>query len=220
MIIQYEISDALLEEELENLTTHITGIAHETDEQNNQIFTAHIEASLVDVGEASDYDDAPLKEVFYRGSQELVDVYNTLYEENSQAYQYLSQLNWNWTEDKEYRNLLFIDSIFVSPAYRGKQLGLLTIYRTIQRFASNALLVVLDSRPLQCRENEELSPELGLDKYTTDRYRATSRLSFYFELLGFQSIPGSHYMVLNLDCKRPCIGDFRYPSKLETNESV
>ena len=219
--IQYTISGATIEEELENLVTHIAGDVYDEDADDNRPPDALIEASLVDVATAAEYDDAPLKEVFWRGSYELRDVYDTFYKEESSACQYLTvDLNWNWGIEKEHRNLLLIDQLIVSPAYRGQQLGLRTLYRTIQRFSGDAMLVVLDARPLQCRDNYEISPDLGLDQYTTDCYQATSRLHFYFELLGFRSVANSRYMVLNLDCKRPCIGDFSYPAELEEGTRI
>jgi hypothetical protein len=106
------------------------------------------------------------------------------------------------------------------PDFRGRQLALSTIYRTIQRFAGDALLVVLDVRPLQFRDNYEQPPQLKLDRFDADYSKALAKLKFYFELIGFRSLPESQYMVLNLDCKRPRIGDFCYPAKLAKDASV
>jgi len=181
----------------------------------------YIEASLVDVTTANEYDDAPLKEVFWRGSNELRGIYDTLYNKNTPAYQHLdTQLDWNWKYESESRNLLFIDLVTVMPNFRGCQVALFTIYRTIQRLAGDALLVVLDVRPLQFRGNYKQPLKLELDKFNVGYNSAISKLQLYFELMGFHSLLESQYMALNLDYKRPHIGDFCYSSKLEKDASI
>ena len=91
MEIEYEVSKASLEEELENLVTHFSGVCFQDLEvKNEDAPDLLIQGSLVDVAEASGYDDAPLKEVFWRGSQALLDVYNTFYKPDSSVYQYLN----------------------------------------------------------------------------------------------------------------------------------
>jgi hypothetical protein len=77
LIIEYEISDATLEENIENLTTHIVGTCADFNQEESNQPIGTIEASLVDVAEACEYDDLPLKEVFWLGSNELRSVYDT-----------------------------------------------------------------------------------------------------------------------------------------------
>jgi len=42
MNIEYEISSAVLEEELENLTTHVAGHVYEQDDKGSKVSIAHI----------------------------------------------------------------------------------------------------------------------------------------------------------------------------------
>jgi hypothetical protein len=172
MNIEFAISEAVLENELENFTTHIAGEVFEHDDNGNKIVYAHIEASRVDVGNVCN-DQEDIKHVFWRGSHELRHVYEAFYVQDSSEFQYLDkELDWNWASESTYRNILLIELVTVAPPHRGQCLGLKTIYRTIQRLAGGSMLVILDVRPLQYRSNY-----LNLDKLELNRFKGSSEAS-------------------------------------------
>lgn len=84
------------------------------------------------------------------------------------------------------RNFLYIDELYITPEYRGKNLGLIAIETTIRRFGEKCTAVILHACPLTI-EPQRIPEE-----------EAKSKLKKHYATLGFEQIGDTDYMLKNL----------------------
>jgi GNAT superfamily N-acetyltransferase len=106
---------------------------------------------------------------------------------------------------KDYRHnegVLMIDRMAILPVHRGHSVGLLAMRTLIEQFRQACGLVVIKPFPLQF-EGDGLqgewpaNGELALDRYSQSMRTALGRLKRYYGRLGFKSVRGTEYMVLD-----------------------
>jgi len=97
--------------------------------------------------------------------------------------------------------------VFIETKFR-KKLSLAAIYRTIQKFSSGCLLVVIKTIP-QDLDNNKLSDvgRVSLEKFSEPERQAICSLQEYYQKIGFKKVPETAYMVLDLELKRPNLED-------------
>jgi hypothetical protein len=94
-------------------------------------------------------------------------------------------------------DVLFIEEITLKPKYRGKNIGHLAVQTMIRTFRSGSGLVVLKPFPVIETEtpysiNRAREEDLGVEK-----------LRRYWSKMGFEQIPGTNMLAMNLDLPQP-----------------
>jgi hypothetical protein len=106
--------------------------------------------------------------------------------------------------------------VLVDVAYRGQKLGLAAIYRAIQKFARDCRFVSLEAVPLQLITKEpHVREKMGLNRLEKNEKIATNHLKAYYTQLGFEIIPRSNHMVLDLELKKPSLEDINFANLYE-----
>jgi hypothetical protein len=116
-------------------------------------------------------------------------------------------------------NVLIVDRLEIFSKYRGKSLGLTSLWKIIHRFGSGVGVVALRPYPLQF-EHEAINAEarrrrdeMELNEFTTDIETATGKLEKLYEKLGFVKSKNSSVMFrsneINLPTERQMITSMR-----------
>jgi GNAT superfamily N-acetyltransferase len=99
--------------------------------------------------------------------------------------------------------VLILDRMAILPEHRGHGLGLLSMKAIIEQFRQACGLVVIKPFPLQFEgdgpSHDEWPPNsaLELKAYSQSMRTALSKLKRYYSCLGFRSVRGTEYMVVN-----------------------
>jgi hypothetical protein len=129
----------------------------------------------------------PLFEVCDAHSEELLDCYEDLFEDD------------DLREDlaiEGHGGLLFIDKIKIEPQHRGFGLGLMTLLKTINQFGVGCAAVAIKPFPLQyCGRNAK-----SKDK---DFAASQKKLVNYWSRLGFARVPDSDFFFFDLAYQLP-----------------
>ncbi len=212
-MIKFEISDAYLEDELENYITEITGRILDEDEwDENHIERGVIKATHVDLANAYN-DKKSIEDIFDDHSAELSDVYGEFFLESGKGYQHLDKCDngsFFWEDSSKHENILFIDEVVIDANFKGKKIGLAAIYRLIQKFAGSCKIVVLKVFPLQFKKDFTHELNLKLNEYQKNKKAATEKLKNHYKKIGFFEIPDSDYMYLPCEYKTPSLKDIGF----------
>lgn len=205
-MIHYTLERASLEDDLENTVTTIEGeILHDEEETE----AGNIKATYIDILTASETGE-PLPYVFDHVDEQLHNYHLALRDKKNPLHNYLLK-NKDWFIEEAYDNLFFINYVLVNALYRGKKLGLAAIYRTIQKFAHGCRFTMLEAVPLQLITKEPLKrTTMGLNFLEQDKEKATNSLKAYYKKLGFEIVPRSNYMILDLELKHPNLKDIGF----------
>jgi hypothetical protein len=110
-------------------------------------------------------------------------------------------------------NLFVIDRIRIQSAYRGNNIGLAAIYRSIQQFGQGCGLVALTPFPLQFSSSaidDDRDAEMNYQDFTNDKELASYKLRAYYQKLGFVQIEDSEIFILNPAFKLPDLAELGY----------
>lgn len=138
-------------------------------------------------------------------SDELVDVHSALFDSETD---FCKHAILEHTPDIIGRSVLYIESIYLLPEYRGFGWGLLSILGIIDEVGKGAALVVLPTLPIRFRD-EELNKRLALPPLTEEEEgQARARLIDYFAAVGFDPVPGNdNLLYLSTAYCRPSVKD-------------
>jgi len=105
-------------------------------------------------------------------------------------------------------NLLILDRVEILPAFRGKGLGLASLYRCIQQYGHGCGLIALKCFPLQFEAAKRSGPDEWDRKMETAQMGRNQRacqmkLEGYYSRLGFERVGRTELMVMNPDFVHP-----------------
>lgn len=121
-------------------------------------------------------------------SDELLDIHSLLFDPETG---FCKQPILERTPDVIGRSVLYIESIYLLPEYRGFGWGLLSLLGIMDEVGKGAALVVLPALPIRFQD-EELNQRLALPPLTEkEEGQARARLIDYFALIGLDPVPGS-----------------------------
>jgi GNAT superfamily N-acetyltransferase len=106
------------------------------------------------------------------------------------------------TDYQHNEGVLMIDRMAILPVHRGHGVGLLSMRTLIEQFRPACGVVMIKPFPLQFEGDGLLGEwpsngELALDRYSQSMRTALGRLKRYYGRLGFKSVRGTEYMVLD-----------------------
>jgi GNAT superfamily N-acetyltransferase len=107
------------------------------------------------------------------------------------------------TDYQHNSGVLIIDRLAILPEYRGYCVGLLAMKVLIEQFRAASGVVVIKPFPLQFEGDSPVDDEwppraaLHLDSYSQSMRAALAKLKRYYARLGFESVRGTEYMVLD-----------------------
>jgi GNAT superfamily N-acetyltransferase len=106
-------------------------------------------------------------------------------------------------------NFLILDRVELLPKYRGTGVGLLVLRSLIERFGTGAGVVGMKPFPLQFEPKDATdSPwrrRLRLEQFPSDSKISTSKLSNYYNRLGFVPLRSTPFMFRSLSWALPTI---------------
>lgn len=216
MFLEFHYDLVLLNQNLNNWNTKINCFINEVSEDDSDIDIGTVEVFYIDIDSALDAGVSAFE--LYDLFQETIGCFEELYDIKTQNVKKTIFKALEWCEPV-HSNVLYINSIQIKPKYRGHNIGLAAIYRTIQQVARGCGLVILKAYPLQFIDpnlSEEPMPVEGIDKFSKDEKVATQKLIDYYSRLGFKSVPKTDYMLLNLEYNGPSLEDigFEIPRSL------
>jgi len=88
---------------------------------------------------------------------------------------------------------------------------LAAVYRIIQKFAHGCRFAILEAMPLQLiKEEPNERVKMGLNLLEQDEKKATNSLKAHYKKLGFEIIPRSNHIILDLELRRPNLEDIGF----------
>lgn len=90
-------------------------------------------------------------------------------------------------------DVLILDQLKVEASHRGHGVGLAAMWRTIQTFGGDCVMVLCKPFPL----------DRDRDAPRTETKKAVAKLRAYYRRLGFKPIPGTEYMGFNPAMRAP-----------------
>jgi GNAT superfamily N-acetyltransferase len=183
--LDLSISLPFLEAEDDEFLTWVHGeIRRESDSAESRVI-GRIHACLVDHARANEQAGFNLHDVL---DQDLL------------AYQYAPGLMGSDLQLREdlgdefgfIERILILDRIEVLPEFRGKSLGRWATYRLLDTFATTGVLPVMMPHPLQFSPRHERGEldDIALERFSTNRAEAFTKLRSYWRRIGFEKIGG------------------------------
>lgn len=203
------------EDDIDAYFTEINGelLCHVSEEDESPVTAGRIQAYYIDISgaESEGYSHYDLFDLLHEGNE----CYHLLFDAQSDEWDDAFLEAFDETVE---RNVLLLQRLEVLPGFRGGRLGLAAIHRTIQQFGHGCGYVVLKPVPLQIEpirsaSDESWRTEMALEQFPTDIEAGVRRLRAYYGLLGFQLIPDSEWMAINLDFMRPSLADIGFFSR-------
>ena len=171
-------------EEFSAILLGFNGTAITWDDDAEEISVARIKGHRLDIALArQSYDD--LQELFDSVSPEISDLGAHIISNNNCFVECCSK---DEQEETPCSSLIYIEEIWVDPAYRNRGIGTEMLKRMSQVVDMNEALVALKAFPIIDGNKEERTPELK------------KQLKHFYSKLGFRH-SGEHYMVKDArDC--------------------
>lgn len=171
-------------EEFSPILLEFNGHAITWDDDAEEITVARIKGHRLDIALArQSYDD--LQDLFDSVSHEISDLGAHIISDNTCFIECCSK---DEPETTPCSSLIYIEELWVDPAYRNRSIGTEMLKRMSQVVDMNNALVALKAFPIIDGEKEERTPELK------------KQLKHFYSKLGFRH-SGEHYMVKDArDC--------------------
>ena len=155
-----------------------------------------IRGHIVDMERAVRARRFPLFDLYDEHSQELSDVWFALHQSSGELKPAVRKLLGGTPHN---RNVLVLGISEIEPAHRGRSLGLYAAGQVIEALKSTCTIAVGQPYPMQfgpCGEDPEWMQDFGAG-LGGDLESGLRKLRGYWGRLGFRSIPGSTFCVLN-----------------------
>jgi ribosomal protein S18 acetylase RimI-like enzyme len=171
-------------EEFSSILLEFEGHATAWDDDDEEIAVARIKGQRIDIALARQTSD-DLQELFDSISPEISDLGAHIITDNTCFVECCSK---DEPETTPCSSLVYIEELWVDPAYRNRSIGTEMLRRMSQVMDLNNALVALKAFPIIDDEKEERTPELK------------KQLKHFYSKLGFRH-SGEHYMVKDArDC--------------------
>ncbi|MCE3232803.1 MAG: hypothetical protein K0R98_1060 [Rickettsiaceae bacterium] len=164
---------------------------------NDKNIIGKITGTYFDLQKAKNFSTDDLLAYFDSDSEKLSEYFaNFYYDVDGPEYQYLRK-HKNW-DSKNRNNLLFLDTLVIHSKYRGQEKGLSAMCEVVKRYEGHCKVAALKVTPLQFSPCLEEIGDVDLLSFVKDEVSSIKKLKSYYAKLGFESIPDSDYMVLDL----------------------
>ena len=142
---------------------------------------------IVDVGQACNEHES-IYEACDALSQDYYELHHELFtQQNALRQRVINLVDWPLEP-----GIIYIESLYLDPRYRGSQLGLAAVNTVLKRFGRGCSLAVLIAAPFRTdTQHKDPSPAA--------QAKAHKRLRHYYQQLGFKRLGTGNYMVRNLD---------------------
>jgi len=205
LILHFEASSACLEAvEPNDFVYETRGKIVTLDESEQETLVGKFCLYYADVDNAYDGGFEP-SEVLDTYSH-TVDYFSSIYGLNGAEFS--EKLLYLLNHDVFGNNSLILDRLELLPRYRGQNLGLIIMWRLMQRFSLRAGVVAIKPFPLQFEQEpstEGWRNELQLSNFTKSERTATQKLRRYYRKLGFVGMQGTPFMFRSTTWRLPTI---------------
>lgn len=183
--VRFTVGRPMIRDEAGEYILEIDGEIVVEEEGGAAVRAGSIRAYLLE-GSRAINDGQSLEDTCDEHSVELAEVHALVYDEDG--------IKGSISDGCGGNDVLFVATIVVLPAHRGRRLGHIALQRTIDTFGTRTAVVLLKPYPLQFQHqsvrSETWREEQRIDAFDRDQPRATARLAAYWSEVGFQAIGG------------------------------
>lgn len=160
--------------------------AHEAErDEEGCITVGTVEATIIDQGAMLNRGADPF-DVFESYSQDMHELYCDLFKGDTGSFKPAVEA---LTDGMFVSRLLYVESLFVRPEFRGHQLGLAAVYALMHSAAANCDMAALYASPFwQDGEGRTLEPK--------EVRKGQAALAKMYESIGFQKVRGAKALML------------------------
>lgn len=185
--------------DIEPYAQEITGEIFICDDNDEQALAGRIRLFYIDIGGMIN-EGYSLYDVL--DMQAATAEYMVLFEGDSCEYSeiILSSIG----DDPIGLDLLILDRLQIFPPYRGQELAIPVIFRTIQQYGHGCKFAVMKPFPLQFEAGvaeSEWYQEMEMESFEQNEEQALDKLRSYYLKMGFAEVKGTPFLALNLALK-------------------